>query len=583
MRARPPVTRVDAGQLTVRTDLISADGTALAPLEVSLSSDHADLLDPTATPAVPVLVALAAARGEDLFIEASVDTRMATGAAELARSLCRRWDTGETKVDVAGTHDSVSPGAGVGLLFTRGVDSWSTLLDAREDRPVTHLLSVSHDPNRRAIDAEILLGHRQVADAFDLTLVVLTTSARTLLEPHQPWAQVTGPALISAGLVAGTGIDRLVLGGGDPDEDRTGTGSDPALFAALSTAATTVVSGGPHGRRHERVARLLGDRRARSTLQTCEQGRSAANCGRCPKCLTVMSALVLAGDPDPGQGFDASLDLGRVRELRLTPDDDDRDLADELARSLPPEQEELRRAWADMLTLSRGLAPLPRWGDQSPPPMAGPGVPERVAAALTATTGRADATPIAPLGWKPRTVGLRPALTDHDAVRARAAEAPRRPLPWAVIEHHVRAGRQDGHQAALALLGHDAFGPGLVYLPGILWAPDQPPLLDRGAVAVLLGRARARFWWRAEGDLEPLRLVETIEHGCLPIQVMPAGPARQLAAELPPALAALVVPEGALDQLDLSSTGVEDRLAPAVDLLLAGSAEHGLTAGALGG
>ncbi|HXH56013.1 hypothetical protein, partial [Iamia sp.] len=129
---------------------------------------------------------------------------------------------------------------------------------------------------------------------------------------------------------------------------------------------------------------------------------------------------------------------------------------------------------------------------------------------------------------------------------------------------------------------HAAFGPGTCYLPGLLWALDQPPVLDHTAVATLLRTARVRLWWRAAGDLEPLRVVETIEQGCLPVQVMPVGPAHDLAARLPRPLAALVVSDDAMADLDLSVSAVAARLGPVVEHVLAGSSDRDLVAGAYG-
>ena len=76
--------------------------------------------------------------------------------------------------------------------------------------------------------------------------------------------------------------------------------------------------------------------------------------------------------------------------------------------------------------------------------------------------------------------------------------------------------------------------------------------------------------------------MESIEWGCLPLQVMPTGPAQDLVAALPAALAGLVVDDAALAVLDLSPVGVRARLDPALDHLLAGSAEHDLLMGAYG-
>ena len=61
---------------------------------------------------------------------------------------------------------------------------------------------------------------------------------------------------------------------------------------------------------------------------------------------------------------------------------------------------------------------------------------------------------------------------------------------------------------------------------------------------------------------------------------MPAAAAVELARDLPPALAPLVVSDGSLAELDLSPATIALRLAPVVDHLLSGSAEFDLLTGA---
>ncbi len=99
----------------------------------------------------------------------------------------------------------------------------------------------------------------------------------------------------------------------------------------------------------------------------------------------------------------------------------------------------------------------------------------------------------------------------------------------------------------------------------------------------LLASSRSRLWWREDGDLDPLRVVESIEHGCLPLQVMPAGAAADLRAALPAGLTGLVVADDELADLDLTPGGVRSRLARAAPTLLAGSSERDLLIGAHGG
>ncbi|QYG92124.1 hypothetical protein HC251_06500 [Iamia sp. SCSIO 61187] len=583
MRASPPAVASDGRQVVIRTALTSDRDDALAPLEVRVPAAAVDLLDPTATPGAAVLATIAAARGEDLVIEGRVDARAAAGAAALAGLLSTWWGTGPVTVEVEETITAAAPGTGVGLFFSRGVDSWSTLLDrfdAPEGERVTHLVWVQHgqQPGDGAIETALGEGHRRVAAELGLELVTLSTSARAHLDHHRRWIDLFGPVLVGTALHLGAGLRTLVLTGDSAADVHSRTGADPDVVRLLGREGCAVVLGNPDRSRGQRVTHILGSPLARSTLQVCWEGRMAGNCGRCLKCLLTMTDLATAGDPDPAAGFDQPLDADAVRALPLGPVM--APFMEGLVGDVPPRYEDVRRAWSDAWDRAHDVEPRPRWGDHDPPGLAGPGVPERVATALRATTGQAVAPAPAPLGWRPGAVPLRPSLTRHDEVRTLVATNPDRPCAWAVIEHHVRDGAVDGHQVALARRLATVHGDGPCYLPGIVTAPRQPPVLGPDAVVALLRASRARLWWRPDGDLEPLRVVEAIEQGCLPLQVMPAGPARDLAAELHPSLAPLVVAEEAVATLDLSPAGVTRLLAPAADHLLAGSAEHDLLAGA---
>jgi len=533
------VTRVEAGDLVVRT-VLEADGLEAAPLVVRVPTVHADLLDPTATPGVAALLGRAAARGEDLQVEGPVDADMAAGAG----------------IDAEATYATPDDGDAVGLLFSGGVASWSALLDLLDAAPperVTHLVVVRGPADRPT--PEVVAGHAAVAAELGLELVTVATSAS--LDAH---------ALLGAGLQVGARFRRLLL-----------TGAEPAVVEPLRTGRTEVLVVGRDRTRAEAVAHLRGSPLARQMLRVCEADQ-VPGCGRCPTCLVTMTELALAGDPDPAAGFAAPLDAAAVGALDLGPEVGPSMAA--IVEGLPPSLEALRRAWSDAWDRAQGVAPRPRWGDDAPPAVSGPTVPQRVAAALRATTGQPVAPAPAPLGWRGGAVPLRPSATAHAEVRALADAAPDRPHAWAVVEPHVRDGARDGHQADLALALATHHGAGACYLPGILWAHLDAPVLDADAVRTLLRTARARLWWRATGDLEPLRVVEAVEQGCLPLQVMPVAAAQDLADALPDALAPLVVAADALAELDLSPAGVAARLDPAVDHLLAGSAEHDLLVGA---
>lgn len=601
MRTRGPITSVDEAVLTVRTELTLDDGTALPALEVTLPREAADLLDPTATPTLPLLAALAAARGEDVEVTGTADATAVDATRTLAGRLAARWTdrggapTGTDRLGasspshgvgprtpalrVDATHRSpAGPGRGVGLLFDGGVDAWAALLlagEADRDDAVTHLVVARSAPTTApALPAET----RAVAADRGLILVELATTAPAVLSAAgaPPEAEVLGRA--SAALTAGAGLRRLVVP--DPAGAALLPGFETDGPRPTPASGAVEVVGAPHRTWVERVALVAADPRARAAVRACPDASASEGCGRCVPCLLLRSAFVLVGDPEPGAGFASPLSLHAVRFASL--DGTHAEAVTALVDGLPPDHEVLRRAWSDAWDESQGRPTPSRWGLDGPPALPGPDGASRVAAALRATTGRPDGPMPSRLGWQAATVPLRPALADHDAVRA-AAAGPGRPRAWAVIEPHVRDGRRDGEQSRLALRAQQALGPGLAYLPGILWSDDQSPVLGPRAISRLLHTARARLWWRDDGDLDPLRTVEAVEHGCLPLQVMPDGAAAALAATLPSALAPLVVADSAVPYLDLSPDAVTVRLDPALDHILGGSSERDLLRGTSGG
>ncbi len=590
MRTTAPITSVDGAMLTVRTELTFDDGTALPALEVGLPRTSAGILDPTATPALLLLAAVAAAHGEDVEVAGPADATAVDAAIALAGRLAARWSgrpgpsapsrpAGAPTPTVRAATTHVTPAAdgrdGVGLLFDGGVDAWAALLDSEQDGDdaVTHLVVVDATSPSTAADTVVRSGSRTVAADRGLVLVEVTTTAPAVLAAAGAPAEAEVLGRVAAALVAGAGLRRLLVP--DPVDATllTGPATDgpPSMMGAVDVVGATDLTW------VERVALVAADPRARAAVRACADASTAGDCGRCVPCLLLQSTFTLVGDPEPRAGFVAPLHLHAVRFAPL--DDAHAEAVAALVDGLPPAHEALRRAWADAWDESQGRPTPSRWGLGGPPPLPGPDQAFRVAAALRSTTGHPDAPMPARLGWQPGAVPLRPALADHEAVRAAATTGPDRPRAWAVIEPHVRDGRRDGEQSRLALRAQQALGPGLAYLPGILWADEQVPVLGPAAISRLLRTARARLWWREDGDLDPLRTVEAVEHGCLPLQVMPDGAAAALAATLPSALAPLVVADSAVPYLDLSPDAVAARFDPVLDHLLGGSAERDLLRG----
>ena len=532
---------------------------------------------------VPVAAVLALLHGEPLTVEGPLPDRQAAGAGEAVRLLAP-W-LGLPPVAVAadgpgegaerGPEPAIEPAPGVGLFFTRGVDSWASL--RRHRHRVTHLLALDGiEPGRSDADeAAVWAGHEHVAAELGLPLVRITTNARAQLDPLTVWDWTHGAVLASCGLLLSPLLGTVVVAGSYPADQHVPWGSSPGLDPLWSTDTTTVEHDGGELGRWEKTASLVDDPPALASLHVCWDGRTAGNCGRCEKCLRTMTTLDSLGVLDRVP-FDAPLSPAAVAALPPVTGHVET-FVEELLAHLGPGNR-LRRAWSSLLEPA-GAPVRIRPGC---PPMAGPGVHARIGPTLE-LLGRTPVGPDDPadrpdlpelaIGWGPGQMPLRPAADQATTVLSRLAD-PDRPILWLVAEPHDPEVNGATGQIWLVDLLTRLWGPGLTYLPGVAWAPAQPPGLGPDAVGRMLLAAKVRLWWRDDGMLDPLRALESIEHGCLPLQVMPAGAAVSARRSLPVELSALIVDEADLAAFDPSTVG--DRRDVAAGLLLAGSLERDL-------
>jgi hypothetical protein len=107
---------------------------------------------------------------------------------------------------------------------------------------------------------------------------------------------------------------------------------------------------------------------------------------------------------------------------------------------------------------------------------------------------------------------------DREQLVRQLQRARERPAAWCLVDW---ASEQT---AALADLLVASWGPGLCYQAGAPWAdPARPAVLPPTAVSRMLRAATARVWWSEDDAPDEKRVVESLEHGCLPLQFTPVG------------------------------------------------------------
>ncbi len=276
-----------------------------------------------ASPWVAALLLLAMTVHEDLEIDGVVSARMRRGLDRVATVFCA-WDPRLRPALVtdggAGAAPS-TPAAGVIGMMSRGVDSVFSAAVERVADPLTALVHWRGlEPLHSAATADAEEREcRAIADRVGLPLIVGANDLRAPLDRHTLYHDTHGSVLAGLGLALAGGAGRVVLPTGDSARSFGPIGSSPALDHFFSTEAVAIehdFSG--HGRMGK-VALLATQRPdLLPHLKVCYHEDRPDNCGRCPKCVTTMCALVAAGGLEAATGF-PPLDLDGVRAQRPRP------------------------------------------------------------------------------------------------------------------------------------------------------------------------------------------------------------------------------------------------------------------------
>lgn len=196
----------------------------------------------------------------------------------------------------------LSPGPGVGVFFSGGVDSSFSLLDARSE--VTDLVFIQDfeapfPPDQRV---KALAGVERVAAAFGKGLIVAETNAKDVFGDVVSWAHYHGAFLTGIALQL-QGRLRLVHVPSSGDVGRVAPwGSHPLLDPLWSTTATVFVHDRLDVTRFDKTAAVASDDVLLANLRVCWAPHQ--NCGWCSKCVRTALTLQSLGRFEPGGPFD---------------------------------------------------------------------------------------------------------------------------------------------------------------------------------------------------------------------------------------------------------------------------------------
>ena len=319
----PVVTEAD-GVHELEIEVTFAPGT-LPPASVSYRVQPGELAVPDASvlPLVPAALVLACRASQDLRVAEPLPPAVHEGARAVASLLhdWYGWRPAELIAPLAAA--PVRPRwahrrRGLGVFFTRGIDSWGTLFDLldgpKRSKP-THLITVDNEVHLDQAVRDAQVAETQaVADRLGLPLIVVSTDVRSLLDPHADWGTAThGSVLAGAGLLLRSTLRQVVIAPTHWTPLLRPWGSHPDLEPLWSTPDLRVTHHDGDEPRWKRVARVIEEPIAAQTVLVCWQGTGTRNCGRCEKCLRLMTSLFLLGMLDGCAGrFDVAFDPERI-------------------------------------------------------------------------------------------------------------------------------------------------------------------------------------------------------------------------------------------------------------------------------
>jgi hypothetical protein len=581
--------------------LIESEGSNFPPFELVIGVPRAFVgwLDRSGNAFVPTLLLLAGVLGERLRLEGTVSPLLLKNTDKASGLFESWWRIKPVAVEAEAVCSHRSAGEGAGLFFTRGVDSWhSALRDRSLENPgrITHLIYApdfdrQYGPGSRRRAFELT---QEAAGCLGLPLIRVSHNGRELLDRFVNWELAHGGVLAGIGLALGGWLADVYRASCIDSSRLIPWGSNPDLDRLWSTEQTTSHLDGVDVTRTNKVIAIASSDVALSRLKVCWREDIETNCGRCEKCVRTQCALAIAGALERAPVFVEKLTPKLVMDLPV------------IVPVIPPSGQEV--LWSELcesFTDEPGLVELRHAARGRLPathPLSMPGL-KRAASAVTLEVPSDAAVTLLPVSAAlllPGPLSVREGFGEPDAGK-RAIEVtwttaapgrrgvPLRPTSAMSLEILDACRVSDERPSRWCLIGFDA--PGTANLmarlteswgQGVTWltrkcgnASDGDHGIPHEEASLIQRSSETRVWCGRGDYLDPFLIIESLRHGCLPLQCVPAREHDALVAALPPGLAqfTLSMPEeGPIPVISRSERAA--RIDEGLSVLLAGSMER---------
>lgn len=231
--------------------------------------------------------------GVDLVIDAKVDAELLDRCNTIQALLCA-WYPGYRVVSITAPVARPARGSSqrTAVFFSGGVDSSYSLVERRDslDALVT-LIGADVDPQQHEPADHLRDLSKNVAEAFDIEQIVITTDIRQVSDSLVGWVEYHGALLSAVGHLLSDRLDHvLIASSADESSWNRRWGSHPALDPLWSTQDMQVEH---HGLVHRlaKIERITSVPTLMNHLRVCNF--SEDNCGVCPNCSFMLQALDL--------------------------------------------------------------------------------------------------------------------------------------------------------------------------------------------------------------------------------------------------------------------------------------------------
>lgn len=263
---------------------------------------------------------------QPLLVDLAVDPVLLENVQHLMK-IWNRWRPNLNPIEIEVAEVSREPKTKKGrkaVFFSAGVDSFHSLLDHEDGQdPIDDLLFIHGfdiDVNNGSAYRRVLGLVEAVASHYNKSLVPLTTNLRQTRFQEADWSGLShGCMLAGCAQLLSPRYQRVVISSTLPSFQIRPFGSHIDTDHLFSSSQIHFEHFGGPLTRYEKMESIIRDPFALDHLRVCFEDDQGGNCGRCLKCVIVMTMLECHGALEHSRAFEGKpLNLDLIRSTYIS-------------------------------------------------------------------------------------------------------------------------------------------------------------------------------------------------------------------------------------------------------------------------